>query len=143
MRCSRRLRKRAMQSSLPWRQQPPQHPAFTGMPSQPIPNAPSVAITTTQTTVQPMVRSATDVAARTTLQPYFYTKEAEPTPLAMQAHHPNDDATSPAAGARLATPPDALPTSTAECLPTAPTILTTTGITRDLHPSATTRPASR
>ena len=72
--------------------------------------------------------------------PRDHSKEAQPSPLEMQAHHPSEDIISLAAGTRLATCP--LLQLLAECLPTAahtaPTILTT-DVTRDPPPSTTTR----
>ena len=98
------------------------------MPSWPTPNVSSMATTTLQATAQTTVKSATDVVTTTTSQPYArenpkdHPKEAEPSLPEMQAHHPNENTTSPAAGARLAAHPDHPPADTAECLPTAPII---------------------
>ena len=115
------------------------------------------ALFTPQATAQPTVRTAKDVVAITTLQPYAIQdprdcpEGAGPSLLEMQAYHANEDAASPAAGTRPDAPPDAPPSGTAESLPavpltavpTAPTILTETDITGDPHPFATTRRALR
>ena len=109
-RFSRRLRKKAMQSSLPWAQWPPQHPPYARMPSGSIPNVPSVATTIPQATAWPVARSAKDVMATTTSLPYAqedhrdHPEVVEPSPCQMQEHHPNEDATSLAAGVRPPAP---------------------------------------
>ena len=69
-RCFRRPMKKAVQSSLPWAQQPPQHLPYIMMPSQPNSSVCSVAITIPQATPHPMARSATDVVATNTSPPY-------------------------------------------------------------------------
>ena len=86
----------------------------------------------------PPVNCPADVAAIITLHPYAeqdprdHPEEAKPSLLEMQAHHPDEDATSLAVGTRPATPSDSPPTGTVEHLlavpptavPAAPAILT-------------------
>ena len=100
-------------------------------------------------TVQPIVRSATDVAVGTTSQPCSeedpsnHPKEAEPSLPEMQAHHPSEDATlESVATAPLNAPPTGATGSLPTVLPTAihtdSTIITMLDATGDPHPSKVT-----
>ena len=94
------------------------------MPSCPSPGVPSVAITYCYLLIaQPAAKSAIDVAATTTPLPYTgkdhrdHPEITEPSPKEIQAHHPNKDATTQAAGAGLVAPLDAPADDPAEPLP--------------------------